>query len=110
MCFALHLNLYPVVMDLNENWVDTNNGTIREYLKTMDDVQRMLAETYLDFEAVTNDDALAVLEDIAKSDKGITKLSKIIQSAKNLRNCIEDANFELDNIYDLIADWYNLNL
>lgn len=90
--------------------METDNGTIREYLETMDDVQRMLAGTYLDFESVTMDDTLAVLEDMAKSDKGITKLSKIIQSAKNLRNCIEDANFELDNIYELIADWDSFNL
>lgn len=98
------------MVDLNEDCVDTNSGTIREYLETMDDIQRMLAETYFDFESVINDDALALLKDMAKSDKGITKLSKIIQSAKNLSNCIEGANFELDDIYDLIADWYNFNL
>lgn len=90
--------------------MDTDNGTIREYLKTMDDVRRMLVETDWNFESVTNDDALAVLEDMAKSNKGITKLSKIIQSAKNLRNCIEDANLELDNIYEFIADCNNFNL
>lgn len=89
---------------------DTDNGTIREYLETVDDVQRMLAGTDLNFQSVTNDDALTVLENMAKSDKGITKLSKIIQSAKNLRNCIEGANLELDNIYDLIADLDNFNL
>lgn len=99
-----------VVVNLSEDWMDTDNGTIREYLKTMNDVQRMLAGTDWDFESVTNDDALEVLEDMAKSDRGITKLSKIIQSAKNLRNCIEDANSELDDIYELIADWDNFNL
>lgn len=98
------------MVHLNEDWLDTDNGTIREYLETMDDVQRMLAGTDWDFESVTNDAALEVLEDMARSDKGITKLSKIIQSAKNLRNFIEDANFELDDIYELIADWDNLNL
>ena len=98
------------MVNLNEDWMDTDNGTIREYLETMDDVKRMLAGTDWDFESVTNDDALELLEDMAKSDKGITKLSKIIQSAKNLRNFIEDANFELDNIYEIIADWDNFNL
>ena len=98
------------MVKLNEDWMDTDNGTIREYLETMDDVQRTLAGTDWDFRSVTNDDALEVLEDMAKSDKGITKLSKIIQSAKNLRNFIEDANFELDNIYEIIADWDNFNL
>ena len=90
--------------------METDNGTIREYLETMDDVQRILAGTDLNFQSVTNNDALAALEDMAKSDKGIIKLSKIIQSAKNLRNFIEDSNFELDNIYELIADWNNFNL
>lgn len=98
------------MVNLNEDWIDTDNGTIREYIETMDDVQRMLAGTDWDFESVTNDDALEVLEDMAKSDKGITKLSKIIQSAKNLRNYIENANFELDDIYELIADWDNFNV
>jgi predicted HNH restriction endonuclease len=98
------------MVNLNEDLTDTDNGTIREYLRTMDDVRRMLAETDWNFESVTNDDALAVLEDMTKSDKGITKLSKIIQSAKNLRNCIEDANSELDNIYELISDWDNFKL
>lgn len=98
------------MVNLNEDWMDTDNGTIREYLQTMDDVQRMLVGTDWDFESVTNVDALEVLEDMAKSDKGITKLSKVIQSAKNLRNCIEDANSELDDIYELIADWDNFNL
>ena len=98
------------MVNLSEDFMETDNGTIREYLETMDDVQRMLAGTYLDFESVTMDDTLAVLEDMAKSDKGITKLSKIIQSAKNLRNCIEGANFELVDIYELTADWSNFNL
>lgn len=89
--------------------MDTDNGTIREYLETMNDVQRILAGTDWDFESVTSNDTLAVLENMAKSDKGITKLSKIIQSAKNLMDCIEGANFELDSIYDLIADWDNFN-
>lgn len=98
------------MVNLNEDWTNTDNGTIREYLETMDDVKRMLAGTDWDFESVTNDDALELLEDMAKSDKGITKLSKIIQAAKNLRNFIEDASFELDDIYELIADWDNFNL
>ena len=89
--------------------METDNGTIREYLETMNDVQRMLAETDLDFESVIDDDTLAVLEDMARSDKEITKLPKIIQSAKNLRNCIEDANLELSNIYELIVDSDNFN-
>lgn len=113
MCFRITPKLIfggDIVVNLNEDWIDTDNGTIREYIETMDDVQRMLAGTDWDFESVTNDDALEVLEDMAKSDKGITKLSKIIQSAKNLRNYIEDANFELDDIYELIADWDNFNL
>ena len=97
------------MVNLNEDLTDTDNGTIREYLETMDDVQRILAGTYLNFQSVTNDDALEVLENMTKSDKGTTKLSKIIQSAKNLRNCIEDANFELDDIYELIADLDNFN-
>jgi len=92
------------------NLTDTDNGTIRDYLETVDDVQRMLAGTDLNFQSVTNDDALTVLENMTKSEKGITKLSKIIQSAKNLRNCIDGANLELDNIYDLIADWDSFNL
>lgn len=90
--------------------METDNGTIREYLETMDDIQRMLAETDLNFQSVINDDALTVLENMTKSDKGITKLSKIIQSAKNLSDFIESANFELNNIYELIADWNNFNL
>lgn len=113
MCFCITPKLIfggDIMVKLNEDWMDTDNGTIREYLETMDDVQRMLAGTDWDFRSVTNDDALEVLEDMAKSDKGITKLSKIIQSAKNLRNFIEDANFELDNIYEIIADWDNFNL
>ena len=76
----------------------------------MDDAQRMLAGTDLNFQSVINDDAMVALENMKKSDKGIAKLSKIIQSAKSLRNCIEDANFELDSIYELIADWNNFNL
>lgn len=110
MCFS---RITPKLIfdgDIVVNLTDTDNGTIREYLETMDDVQRILAETYLNFQSVTNDDALALLEDMAKSDTGITKLSKIIQSAKNLRNCIEDANFELDDIYELISDWDNFKL
>lgn len=90
--------------------METDNSTIREYLETMDDVQRMLAETDLNFESVINDDTLTVLEDMARSDKEITKLPKIIQSAKNLRNCIEDANLELANIYEFIVDSDNFNL
>lgn len=98
------------MVNLNEDLVNTDNGTIREYINTMDDVQRMLTGTDWDFRSVTNDDALELLEDMAKSNKGITKLSKIIQSAKNLRNHIEDASIELDDIYELIADWDNFNL
>ena len=47
---------------------------------------------------------------MANSDRGIVKLGKIIQSAKNMKNAIEDANFELDGIYELLADWGNLRL
>ena len=98
------------MVKLNEAFMETDNGTIREYLDTMDDIKRMLGDTDWDFDSVMSEDAVAILEDMANSDRGIVKLGKVIKSAKNMKNAIEDANFELDDIYELLADWGNLGL
>lgn len=98
------------MVKLNEAFMETDNGAIREYLDTMDDIKRMLGDTDWDFDSVMNEDAVAILEDMANSDRGVVKLGKVIQSAKNMKNAIEDANFELDGIYELLADWGNLRL
>ena len=98
------------MVKLNESYMETDNGTIREYLDTIDDIKRALGNTDWDFDSITSDDAIAILEDMAQSDRGITKLAKVVQNAKNMRNAIEDAAFELDDIWELIADWGNLRL
>ena len=98
------------MVKLNEDFMETDNGVIREYNDLLSDIKRMSEDADWDFDIFTDGEALDILEDMASSDKGIVKLGKILTAARNAKNSLEDAHFELDSIYEMLADWNNLRL